>query len=173
LALIYSELGRRDEAQAEFDHLAQNDFADFPRDSMWMGCMSYLTDICNFLDDRERADILYRLLVPFAGRNVVVGSGVVCYGAVSRYLGALAATTQHWDNAVRYFDDALAMNARMEAWPWLAHTQFQYAQMLLARGASSDRERAFALLDSALSTARRLGMPGLEERITASLNKQP
>lgn len=31
LALIYSELGRTDEAQAEFEHLAKNDFADFPR----------------------------------------------------------------------------------------------------------------------------------------------
>ena len=33
LALIYSELGRAQEARAEFEHLAQHDFADLPRDA--------------------------------------------------------------------------------------------------------------------------------------------
>jgi hypothetical protein len=45
--------------------------------------------------------------------------------------------------------------------------------MLLSRDLPDDRDRAFALLDSALATARRLGMHGLEERITAVLNKPP
>ena len=59
------------------------------------------------------------------------------------------------------------MNARMEARPWLAHTQYQYAAMLLARDQSSDREKAIELLKAALSTARELGMRALEERITS------
>ena len=36
LALIYSELGRTEEARAEFEHLAQHDFTDLPRDALWM-----------------------------------------------------------------------------------------------------------------------------------------
>ena len=36
LALIYSELGREREARAEFEHLAQHDFADLPRDGLWV-----------------------------------------------------------------------------------------------------------------------------------------
>ena len=36
LALIYSELGRTEEARAEFEHLAQHDFTDIPRDALWM-----------------------------------------------------------------------------------------------------------------------------------------
>jgi tetratricopeptide (TPR) repeat protein len=167
LALIYSELGRTDEARTEFENLARNDFADLPRDSMWMGCMTYLTDVCTFLGDKERAAILYEILLPFAGRNVVVGAAVVCHGALSRYLGALAATMERWDEAARHFEDALTVNARMAAHPWVAHTRYQYAAMLLARGQPSDRDRALALNDSALATARELGMRSLEERLNS------
>ena len=61
------------------------------------------------------------------------------------------------------------MNARMEARPWLAHTQYQYATMLLARDQPGDGEKARELLKAALLTARELGMRALEERITATL----
>ncbi len=165
LALIYSELGRREDAQEEFEHLAQHDFAGIPRDGLWTGCMTYLVDVCTFLGDKARAATLYQLLLPYAGHTVVIGTAAACYGALSRYLGALAATLERWNEAERHFEDALAMNARMEAWPWLAHTQYQYATMLLARGQLGDDEKARELLSAALSTARELGMRALEERI--------
>ena len=169
LAVIYSELGLTTDARAEFENLAQHDFADLPRDAVWMGTMSYLADVCTFLGDRARADTLYQILLPFAGHNVVVGNGAACYGALSRYLGALAATLERWDDAARHFEDALAMNARMDARPWLAHTQEQYAAMLLARRESGDREKGSALLDAALGTAHELGMHALEERVSAEI----
>jgi hypothetical protein len=56
------------------------------------------------------------------------------------------------------------MNTRMGARPWLAHTQDDYARMLLARAGPGDRERAQELLDAALATYRELGM----ERARAS-----
>ena len=171
LAVIYSELGLTTDARAEFENLAQHDFADLPRDAVWMGTMSYLADVCTFLGDRARADTLYQILLPFAGHNVVVGNGAACYGALSRYLGALAATLERWDDAARHFEDALAMNARMDARPWLAHTQEQYAAMLLARRQSGDREKAAALLDTALGTTRELGMRALGQRVTAAITR--
>ena len=132
-----------------------------------MGCLAYLADVCTFLGDRARAATLYQLLQPYAGHTVVIGHAAACYGAMSRYLGALATTLERWDEAARHFEDALAMNARMEAWPWLAHTQYQYATMLLARNQPGDGEKARELLKAALLTARELGMRALEERITA------
>jgi len=171
LAVIYSELGLTTDARAEFENLAQHDFADLPRDAVWMGTMSYLADVCTFLGDRARADTLYQILLPFTGHNVVVGNGAACYGALSRYLGALAATLERWDDAARHFEDALAMNARMDARPWLAHTQEQYAAMLLARRQSGDREKAAALLDTALGTTCELGMRALEQRVTAAITR--
>jgi tetratricopeptide (TPR) repeat protein len=169
LALIYSELGQTADARAEFENLAQHDFADLPRDAMWMGTMTYLVDTCTFLGDRSRADTLYQILLPFAGRNVVISTAAACYGALSRYLGALATTLERWEDAKRHFEDALAMNTRMEARPWLAHTQEQYAAMLLARQQPNDRDEALALLDAALATARELGMRTLEGRIAVGI----
>ena len=70
-----------------------------------------------------------------------------------------------WQEAESHFDQALAMNARMGAKPWLAHTQFQYAHMLLERSIAGDIERARALLNEAEAISRQLGMRSLETRI--------
>ena len=110
-----------------------------------------------------------QILLPFAGRNVVIGSGAACYGALARYLGALATTLGRLDDAARHFENAFAMNARMDARPWLAHTQHQYAAMLLVRHQPNDRDKAAALLDTAHATARELGMHALEERVNAGI----
>jgi DNA-binding NarL/FixJ family response regulator len=133
--------------------------------------MTYLTDICTSLGDTARATTLYHLLLPHAEHTVVIGNAVACYGAMSRYLGALATTMGHWDTATQHFEDALVMNARMEAWPWLAHTQHAYATMLLTRNQPGDGDKATALLDAALVTASELGMRALEERLTARLGQ--
>jgi len=169
LAVIYSELGLADDARKEFDNLAQYDFVDLPPDVAWLGTMTYFVDVCTFLADRNRAETLYEILLPFDGANVVVGSGVACYGALSRYLGALASTLERWDEAERHFKDALTMNARMEARTWLAHTQEQYATTLLARRQSGDRDKAALLLEAALATTRETGMRALEERVAAAI----
>jgi hypothetical protein len=79
----------------------------------------------------------------------------------------LAATLACWQKAERHFAAALAMNTRMDARPWLAHTQQQYAAMLVACGAAADRARAKALLDEALLTASELGMQSLVEKCAA------
>jgi DNA-binding CsgD family transcriptional regulator len=171
LALLYSELGRTREARAEFENLARHDFVDLPRDALWMACMTYLTDVCTFLGDAARAAILYHLLLPYAGRNTLIGNATACYGAVSRYLGALATTMERWDEAAQHFEDALAMNAGMGARPWLAHTQYEYARMLLARHHPGDRDQAIMLCNMALSTARDLGMRALEERLTTRMGQ--
>src|SRR5262245_25372190 len=83
----------------------------------------------------------------------------------------LAATMSHWNVAKRNFAEALAMNARMGARPWLAHTQHEYARMLLARGQARDREQAVSLLEAARATSRELGMRTLEERVLALLGQ--
>jgi DNA-binding CsgD family transcriptional regulator/predicted ATPase len=171
LALIYSELGRTREARTEFEYLARHAFTDLSRDALWIASMTYLTDVCTFLGDTARAATLYQLLLPYAERTVVIGNAVACYGAMSRYLGMLATTMGHWDTAVQHFEHALAMNAHMEAWPWLAHTQHAYAAMLLARNQPGDGDQAAVLLDAALRTARELGMRALEERLTVRLGQ--
>lgn len=116
-----------------------------------------LAEVAAYLEDRDRAAIFYSLLLPHARLNPLA-SGEVALGSVERYLGILASTTSRWTEAARHFEDALAMNESMGARPWLAHTQHDYARMLLDHGSPGDRERAYQLLDQALAIYRELGM---------------
>ena len=94
-----------------------------------------------------------------------MGAAVVCCGAASRYLGLLSATMSRWEDAQGHFEHALEMNSRMGATPWLAHTQQQYAEMLLDHGQPEDRAKALSLLDKSMAIATELGMGSLTERV--------
>jgi tetratricopeptide (TPR) repeat protein len=167
LAIIYSELGLKSEALAEFESLAANDFSDLPQDALWVTCIAYLSEVCAYLGDVDRAVSLYQLLLPYNGRTIVAGFFSVCFGAVSRYLGILAATMCRWDDAETHFEEALELNTRIDARPWLAHTQYQFAIMLLSHGHTKDRARAMSLLNDALEIAQQLGMKSLVENVEA------
>ena len=102
-------------------------------------------------------------LMIWPGLNMAAGL-ILSVGAASRQLGLLAATRGRWEQAEAHFKDGMEMNARMGALPWLAHTEHEYARMLVARDEVGDRETALELLSNALTTAEELGMKTLIER---------
>ena len=161
LANLYCRLGRREEARTEFEQMAVDDFGGLPRDGSWVVTLASLAKVCNYLGDVRRAETIYELLLPYAGRQVVTGNAAVACGAVSRFLGVLATTMSRWEEAVLHFEDALKMDGRIGARPVMAHTQQEYSAMLLARGNAGDREKASAILDLALATAEELEMHGV------------
>jgi tetratricopeptide (TPR) repeat protein len=157
LAHLHARLGRVPEAKRALDDLAGDNFSALPFDQEWLYGMSLLAETSALLGDTDSAPVLYGLLVPWMALSAAdLAEGI--RGSVSRYLGLLATTTNRWEEAKLHFEDALAMNARIGARPWLAHTQHDYAQMLLARDGTDDRERAQELLEAALATYRELGM---------------
>ena len=160
LALLHLELDQPDAARIAFEQMASEGFAAIPRDGRWLCCIIYLCEVCAELGDAARAAELYELLLPFSGRNMLVGN-MVYYGPADRHLGILCAATRNWSDAERHFVTALETNRRIGARLPLAHTQYEYATMLLARQAPGDRERADALLGGCLNSARELGMRGL------------
>jgi tetratricopeptide (TPR) repeat protein len=170
LARLSIELGREAEARAIFQELAADEFAPLPRTNEWLFSLGYLAEIAAVLGDDARAAVMHELLLPYAARNASTAD-YVSIGSVSRYLGLLAATMSRFDDAERHFEDALAMNARMGARPWLARTEHDYARMLVARGGPGDRERAGELLASALRAARELGLVALEPKASALLGE--
>jgi DNA-binding SARP family transcriptional activator len=159
VAKFYAALGRHDDARAKFEGLAENDFAGVPVDEEWLASICLLADLAAFLGDTRRARVLYELLSPYQER---VGTAYpeISVGAVSRYLGLLATAEARWYDAERHFEDATEVNRRISARPWLAHTQEDYAHMLLARGDAGDAENAAGLMDEAVATYRDLGMVG-------------
>jgi uncharacterized protein HemY len=89
----------------------------------------------------------------------------VCYGSAGRFLGELAHVLADWDKAEEHFEHALQMNEAMQARPWLAHTQHRFARMLRSRGRQNDIKRVEQLLSQSWTTANRLGMIALKERL--------
>jgi len=158
LAQIYAELDERENARAEFESLAVHDFADLPRDGAWVVSMCLLAQVCAYLNDSHRARTLYKILLPFDGRNIVIGSAAAFYGPVSRHLGLLAVTMSRRGEAKGHFEACLALCSRMGARPFEVYAQQEYGTMLMANGGDDDLGRAKHLLNQARATARELGM---------------
>ena len=147
-AHVLSRLGRLAEAQRALDELAVNGFAALPFDQEWLYGVSLLAETAVVLRDAAACCDLYRLLLPWHAFNAVdVAEGF--RGSVARYLGLLATAAGMLGDAELHFEQALARNREMRAWPWLAATQHDYAQMLLARGHPGDAERAEELVERA------------------------
>jgi DNA-binding CsgD family transcriptional regulator len=157
------ELGMDAEARRELSRLAAEGLDRF-RASLWLGSLTYLTDACTALGDENMAALLYPELEPFAGTNVMIGHLVSCYGAADRYLGMLAATLGEWERADEHFERATELNRRMGMVTWLAHTLYQRARMLSARG---DGIAAAAFLGEAAALAEDAGLPALLGRVRA------
>jgi len=170
LALIASDLGFLEPARKTFNEIAEDGFA-LPYDAKRSATLSYLAEVCARLDDVERASQLFELLLPYRQLTVAVGTAVVCYGSATRYLGLLASVMGNWDAATEHFEDAIARNSVMQAWPWLAHTQADFAAMLRKRGSNADENRANELLEAAWQAAERYGMVALKQQITTLRSK--
>jgi DNA-binding CsgD family transcriptional regulator len=160
LAVLLAEIGEVDAARRELERLASDDFAAIARGPLWLASHAYLANACVAIDDARLAARLYVRLRPLAGQNVVVGGALACYGAVDRFLAALATTTCDWEAAERHVRDALTLNASLPV--WLAHTHYEHARLLSRR-----RLPAAAAYHRALEHARRLGLMALIRRIEA------
>ena len=158
LSLLLHETGRAEEARAEFERLARDDFAGIPRDGDWMVVTALAADLAHAFDDAPRAAVLYDLLTPFADANVVIGLGAVCLGATSRYLGRLALTLGRHDDAVAHLRHAVDANGSLQAAVELAHSWVDLADALGAGG------EAVELLERAETAAAELRLPAVARR---------
>jgi tetratricopeptide (TPR) repeat protein len=159
LTHIHLMVGRKEEAQKELTSLAANKFAIIPKDWSMTTSLMHLSEVATGLGDKSRAIQLYDLLRPYDGQIFISGLYTYCLGAVSHWLGMLAATFRRWREAATHFEHAIQTNARIGARPFLARSQHEYARMLIERNESGDKEKARTLLDEAIPIYRELGMP--------------
>ena len=145
------------ESREHFALLEKDNFSMLPFDETWLVSMGLLAEAAWSLGHATGAIQLYPRLLPYADR-VAVSTPEISTGSVSRYLGLLAATTKRWDEATRHFDEAIEVNTRIGALPWLVYTKRNFANMLNERGARDDAKRAGTLECSALALAEKLGM---------------
>jgi tetratricopeptide (TPR) repeat protein len=140
LAHLNAELGDLEDARRLFDELAADRFAAIPPSGDRLVNLGLLSDVAVALDDTERAQVLYDLLLP-AAACCAVDVPEIFTGAVARNLGGLAALMGRYADAEAHFDAALAMHERLGAKPWVALTQLDHSRMLSDRHDAGDRRR--------------------------------
>lgn len=116
LRAVQGDLGG---ARHWFDQVAAEDFSNVLARPDALVILLLCADLARRLQDRERAALLYDILLPYADRQVVLPILVLCLGSASRALGQLAATLGRWEDAERHFEYAVAFDERIGATPWL------------------------------------------------------
>jgi len=130
-----------------------------PTDGRWFFTVLRTAELALAFGEQEIVQWCYRRVVPYAAYYQASGGGTfVCRGSVSRPLGQMAAALGDVSGAERHLTDAVAMDHRVGAVPYLALSQLELASVLTARGSPDDLSRAAGLANQAASTARRLGM---------------
>ena len=99
------------------------------------------------------------------GSLALSGIGIIFGIHDSQILGLLARTMGDLDQAMAHFEDALAFCRRAGYRPVLALICCDYADTLLQRSQSGDREKAMSLLDESLAISSELDMRPLMERV--------
>jgi tetratricopeptide (TPR) repeat protein len=163
LLLVHAFLGNRDETYAQLDEL--NDALPRAGRANLVGAWnlaSFAAEAIGVVGDRERARILYGLVIEALATGVVLRQ---VDGRVVETSAAMAAAIAGlWDEAEAHFESALR---RAEELPHLIERPYardSYARFLFARGGRGDRQRAHGLLMEAVEGFHARGMLRHESR---------
>lgn len=127
-----------------------------------------LLPVTEAFGDRETAGELARHFAGF-GTFVSGGAGVYCSDASSSWLARTAMLLGRYDDAERWFEEAISIDARTGARPYVALNRLGLAELLATRGTGP--QRAEDLARQAEAEARRLGMPGPAQRAAELLSR--
>jgi len=158
LAFHRAMAGELDAARRALADLGDGGFTSVARDMNWFTAAAEFSQAVGILGDAERARAAYPLLLPYADRTLLMARAAVCHGPAAAFLGRLAATAGDWDAAEAHFAAGLAASERLGARPLAARTRAWLAEMLRARGAPGDAERADALERAARDEAGALAL---------------
>jgi hypothetical protein len=164
LAGLYCETDQLDEARAQIDMLASFDFR-IPLSWTWPSTVINIAQVCDDLRDQKVASIYYPQLRPVSAQVGVTGLGLLCYGSLALPCGQFAACLQKWTEAEGYFQEAITMNERIGARPYLVRSRRAYASMLIDRNGPGDQVRATELVEAGYPEAEHFGMKREVERM--------
>jgi class 3 adenylate cyclase/tetratricopeptide (TPR) repeat protein len=162
-AMIYNQLGRRDDARGEFQRIAAEGFDSFAIDAQWLVMMGLLCEVVFALDEGEAGAELHDMLEPWSGQVGVAGRAAVSWGPLDRALGLASAAAGNLDRSVTELESSIVLCERMGDRPFLAQTRLNLGQVLLRRGRRGDQQRALELLDQCLDASQELGMRAMSD----------
>ena len=164
LARALFAVGRTDEARAVYETLRQLP-ATGDKDTRTLGALLQMMDLIIAFGDSEMAQAVYDLLHPHIADTGATGTGLVnLSGSLHWPLGRLAALLGHTEEALDHFAQAVTVNTRLGARPFVTLARLEWADTLRTRAARGDYGQARVLARQAAIEARRLQMPGPANR---------
>ena len=158
LAAWLARAGELDEAAEQLAVHGRHGFTTLPQDLSLAYGLAQAVDASALLGDPAAAAHLRTLLLPWAGHNIVLGSGAVCLGAASHFIGVAAGVGGDVDDAIAHLRDAVRMNDAMSAAPAAARSRLELARALAAAGRDGDARH---VIDEELPEADGIGLPGV------------
>jgi DNA-binding NarL/FixJ family response regulator len=162
MPVLHAQLGRQllrvgllDHAAIAFDRLRPR-VGDLPVDGRYLSIVAATGELAAALDDADTARRCYELALPYDTALLYSTTGNA--GAVARSLGTMAVAFGQRDDAVRHLTEAVALEKRAGAVPFLAVAQLELARALAARGGPGDRGQAERAAETCVQVARRIGL---------------
>ncbi len=168
LASAHLDAGNDVTARGLLDSAAADGFASLPLDFMWMMGATFHALVAVELARPGPARKLYDLLAPYPDQIPFIGT--LGFFPVALALGGLDSVLGRYEKAEASFARATEINRRGHMKYSAAYTDLWWGQMLAARGASGDQDRARSLLERAHDHAATHGYAGVERRAAAALS---
>ncbi|HJR24386.1 MAG TPA: AAA family ATPase [Acidimicrobiales bacterium] len=131
-AAVHHDAGQADEAYRVVEECSRNGFDDVPDDAARPVALCLWAEVTARVRHLPAARALHAVLAGDEGLHLASGGWYL--GAVSRYTGLLAAALGRADEAEAALLDAEAAHRTMRSPPWLARTQLDHGDLLVARG---------------------------------------
>jgi len=164
LAVAQLDSGDETAALCTLDLLTADDIRRSENENAWGAILALLSEVAAAGASSSRAELLYELLEPFAGRLLVTVIGLASLGAADRYQGMLSTTLARWDDAEAHFERALELEQRIRGRALVPRTRYWQARFLQARARPGDDRSARAILSGVVNDTRQLGMRRLSEQ---------
>jgi DNA-binding CsgD family transcriptional regulator len=147
-------VGRREEAMAIYRPLART---ASQLKGLNFGALQHLTDVGSMLGDAVGCMALRTVISESFADTVAMGIGTVFYkGPLARWLGELDVACGDYEEAVVHLEDGLAVDAMLDAQPYVPRGRLGLARAFYATG---DLARSSEEVRAAAADARRLDMP--------------
>ena len=137
-ALACLTLDQESAARRHYELIAADGFQAARTDNAALSTMCWFADLACALRDPDRAGILYEIIEPYAGWNVLSNRGSEYLGSGEHFLGMLAGLLERWDEAEAHLRRALVFNERIGARAHVVRTRIELARVLGARGSTAE-----------------------------------
>ncbi len=153
---VYLQTGRLELAKPHVEAVGADDFAMVPRNVAFLLTCSSTARVAGQVGALDVAEAAYHHAAPFDDSFPFAGVGFETPVGIG--VGVAAAALGWYDKADQHFAKSHALCTRAGAASYLAATEIDWAEMLRTRNASGDSARAREMAESALATAKRLGL---------------